>query len=101
MAELVTVDLESPIARGETIIEALQLRKPKAGELRGLVLSELTRGAVDQILELLPRITMPPLTSAEVEEMDPVNFAACASEVIIFFMSKTQRAQVEKLIATT
>ena len=39
-AELKTVKLETPIKRGETEITVVKLRKPKAGELRGLSLSD-------------------------------------------------------------
>ena len=35
------IPLDTPIARGETQITELQLRKPASGELRGLSLSAL------------------------------------------------------------
>lgn len=86
MTKIVTIELESPIIRGDTEIKTLQLRKPKAGELRGLIVGELARTNADQLLELLPRISTPSLTSAEVGEMDAADFTACALGIVDFFM---------------
>lgn len=33
-----TVDLDTPIARGDQVIATITLRRPKAGELRGISL---------------------------------------------------------------
>ena len=38
----VTIPLEEPIQRGEQKIDKLTLRRPQAGELRGVRLAELT-----------------------------------------------------------
>ena len=57
-----TVTLDSPIQRGETTIDKLQLRKPRSGELRGLSLVDLGQLKVDALTKVLPRITVPPLT---------------------------------------
>ncbi len=37
-----TVELDTPIVRGEQSITSLTLRKPMAGELRGVKLNDLT-----------------------------------------------------------
>jgi hypothetical protein len=84
--KLVTVTLETPIARGDTAIASVQLRKPASGELRGLSLAEVSTLKTDALIELLPRITMPPLTGAEVEALDPADLFQCAIEVAGFLL---------------
>lgn len=94
MTKLVTITLETPVTRGETIIESFQLRKPTAGELRGLMVGPIVQGNVDALISLLPRISMPPLTTAEVEQMEADDFAAISNEVIGFFMTPSMKAMM-------
>ena len=47
----------------------INLRTPKSGELRGLSLLELGRISTDELLRLIPRITMPPLTDEQAEQL--------------------------------
>lgn len=37
------IELEAPIQRGSSIVSSITLRKPDAGALRGIVLSDLLR----------------------------------------------------------
>src|SRR3546814_12194013 len=53
----VTVTLDDPITIGETVIDKVTLRKPKAGELRGLTLDDLITSDIDTLLKLMPRIS--------------------------------------------
>ena len=64
-----TVALDTPIQRGETVIESLQIRKPRAGELRGLSLVELGQLKVDALGALLPRITLPPVHRVAIDDV--------------------------------
>ncbi len=89
-----TVALDSPIQRGETTIDKLQLRKPRSGELRGLSLVDLGQLKVDSLTKILPRITVPPLTEAEVSNMEPADLLACGAEIGGFLLQKSQRAAV-------
>ena len=84
--KIATVTLETPIVRGDTSVATLQLRKPASGELRGLSLAEITTLKTDALIELLPRITIPNLTGAEVEALDPADLFQCAIEVAGFFL---------------
>jgi hypothetical protein len=86
------VTLEAPIARGKTAITTGQLRKPKAGELRGLLLTDLLQMKVDALALLLPRISTPTLTKPEIDALDPVDLIALGGEAIGFFLSKGQKA---------
>ena len=95
-----TVTLEFPIVRGATTITQLHLRKPKAGALRGINLAELLMLRAESVMVLLPRITEPPLLKHEVENMEPVDLIACATEVVDFLvpqatLQKAQAAQRE------
>ena len=89
-----TVTLDSPIQRGETTIDTLQLRKPRSGELRGLSLVDLGQLKVDALTKVLPRITVPPLTEAEVSNMEPADLLACGAEIGSFLLQKSQRMDV-------
>ena len=95
-----TVTLECPITRGATTITQLHLRKPKAGALRGINLAELLQLRAEAVMVLLPRITEPTLLKHEVENMEPVDLIACATEVVNFLapqatLDKAQEAQRE------
>ena len=100
-----TVTLECPITRGGTTITQLHLRKPKAGALRGINLAELLMLRAESVMVLLPRITEPPLLKHEVENMEPVDLIACATEVVNFLapqatLDKAQEAQREAAYLT-
>ena len=47
-----TVTLETPIKRGDQVITSLSLRKPAAGELRGVALADLLRLDVAALITL-------------------------------------------------
>ena len=55
----VTVIPDEPIQRGDTSITEIQLRKPKAGELRGVSLVDVANLDVMALQKVLPRITQP------------------------------------------
>ncbi len=91
-----SVTLDTPIVRGSTTIETLTIRKPSAGELRGVKLQALMESDVNSIITLLPRITSPALTTREVNSMDASDLLALGNEVIIFLLPKSVRADLEK-----
>lgn len=82
-----SIILATPIVRGDTQIEAISLRKPASGELRGMALSDLLRLDVDALITLIPRISMPTLTEAECRELDVADLTEIGTEVVCFFMS--------------
>lgn len=87
-----TITLETPLMRGETEIVTLVLRKPAAGELRGLNVADLLQMNVDAILKLLPRISSPTLTDAEAARIDPADLTQIAGTVAGFFLPKSALA---------
>lgn len=69
MKESKILKLKTPIMRDEKPVHEISLREPHAGDLRGIRLYDLTQGDAESISKLLPRITTPPLTSAEANKL--------------------------------
>lgn len=83
------IELDRPIPRGEGHINSITLRKPDAGALRGLVLSDLLRMEAGAVADLLPRITEPPLLAHEVARMDAADLMSCAVEISNFLLPRS------------
>jgi hypothetical protein len=83
-----TVTLDTPIQRGETKITEVTLRKPSAGELRGTSLQALITFDVDALCKVLPRITSPILTDAEISRMDPADLIQMGEKFAGFLAPK-------------
>ena len=86
-----TVTLDTPIQRGSQIVTHVTLRRPLAGELRGIALASLLQLDVGSLQALLPRITSPMLTRAEIDQLDPADLVELGSEAINFFLPKKDR----------
>lgn len=85
------ITLDSPIVRGEQTITSVQLRKPAAGELRGVALSDLLQMDVAALQTVLPRITSPALTTHDVAQLDPADLVQLAGGVVSFLLPKAAR----------
>lgn len=92
MNTTVTIALDTPIKRGETLIDSITLRKPGAGELRGCTISDLARMDITTLVRVIPRISSPSLTEPEVNSMDLADLTELASEVAGFLLKKAERA---------
>jgi hypothetical protein len=93
-AELAPTDdnivvLDTPIIRGKTTIDSITLRKPNAGELRGVHLVELLNMDVATLIKILPRISAPALTAQDAAGMDPADLLACGSKISGFLLQKS------------
>ncbi|AIY42999.1 GpE [Collimonas arenae] len=86
-----TVQLDEPIVRGDTTITEIQIRKPKAGELRGLSLTEVGNLDVSALQRVLPRVTVPTLTAQDVANLDLADLMALGAEVAYFLVKKADR----------
>jgi len=84
-----TITLDTPIVRGEQQVTSITLRKPMAGELRGVNLMAIMQMDVAAAITLLPRITAPALTTQEVERMDPADLLQLTSTVTGFLLPKS------------
>lgn len=85
------VELDTPIARTGGEVAVITLRKPKAGELRGLNLTDILQMDVNGLGKLLPRITSPAITEDEVRNMDPADLVQLGGEVAGFLVPKKMK----------
>ena len=90
-----TVELDTPVVRGETNIESITLRKPTAGELRGVNLADVLQMQTDALIKLIPRLSNPSLTDHEARQMDPADLVQCGGEIAGFLLSKRARGETE------
>lgn len=65
------------------------LRKPKAGELRGLNMVDVLQIEVSSIVKLVPRISTPSLTEAEVKAMEPSDLVGMGTIIAGFCVPKS------------
>lgn len=85
------------VAGGETAHKAgdkITIRKPGAGELRGLSINPLIQGDYNSLEALAPRITTPILHKAHVAAMDPADFTAFGGEVLDFLLPTSAKQAV-------
>ena len=83
-----TVTLDTPIKRGNGFITEVTLRKPNAGELRGVSLAELLQMKVDALQTVLPRITNPILHKQDMATLDPADLVNMGTVVVGFLLTK-------------
>lgn len=92
--EQITIDLETPIIRGDTKITSITLRKPQAGELRGVNLMSLAQMDVASLQTIIPRISNPILTTQDVARLEPCELMEIGVEIASFLMKKADRLAV-------
>lgn len=90
-----TVPLDFPVTRGTETIKSVTLRKPNAGALRGIKLTELLQMDVGSLQLLLPRVTTPTLLRHEVEGLDPADLTALGTELVSFFVRRSIREEFQ------
>lgn len=91
LAGRTTIALDAPIVRGDQKITSVEVRKPVAGELRGVALMELAQMDVAALQKVLPRITTPALTALEINNMDPADLTELGMVVAGFLVTKSMR----------
>lgn len=91
MTEKNIIILDTPIKRGEQEITEITLRKPKAGELRGLSLTEVLQMDVTALSKLLPRISSPTLTDNDVANLNPADLVQLGTVAAGFLVPKTMQ----------
>jgi len=93
--ETVTVTLAEPIQRAGGDITAITLRKPRAGELRGLKVEDLFATDINTLIAVLPRITSPVMAAHEVEQLEADDLLEVAGAVKGFFMPEALKVAVK------
>jgi len=86
-----TIQLDTPIKRGEREINQVTLRKPASGELRGASLADLMQMDVNALEKVIPRISDPTLTPHEVQNLDPADLFQMGAAVSTFLLPKAMR----------
>ena len=81
MTNTKTITLKQPITRGESQITEIQVRKPNVPALKGLKLLDLMQSDVNAVSTLLPRITQPMLTKADIDRLDIADFTKLTGAV--------------------
>ncbi|HFV9290994.1 phage tail assembly protein [Serratia fonticola] len=85
------VTLDTPVKRGDTLIESVTLIKPNAGTLRGVSLASVAGSDVDALIKVLPRMTYPSLTESEVTALELPDLVALAGQVVGFLSPNSAR----------
>lgn len=88
------VTLVTPVTVGDSEITAVTLREPKAGEMRGLKLTDVLTMDVSALTKLLPRITSPALGPDEILALSSRDFMQLAEGVVMFFASEDEKADL-------
>ncbi|KAG0188575.1 hypothetical protein DFQ28_004620 [Apophysomyces sp. BC1034] len=89
-----TLTLDTPLVRGNQTIERVTLHKPKSGELRGVSLSDLVNLDVVALSKVLPRISTPTLTEADVANIDPADLVQLGGIFAGFLMPKAVKSKL-------
>ncbi|RQP29570.1 phage tail assembly protein [Burkholderia ubonensis] len=89
-----THTLDTPLVRGDQTIATITLRKPKSGELRGVSLSDLVSLDVAALSKVLPRISSPTLTEADVANIDPADLVQLGGIFAGFLMPKAVKSRL-------
>ena len=91
MSSTEPVQLDTPVERDGGNVESITLRKPSAGELRGLSLADVIQMDTGTIIKLVPRISQPTLTEQEVGAMDPADLTEVAGKVASFLVQRRHK----------
>ncbi len=83
--KVVNVQLPSPIKKDGKEITMIELRKPCAGDLRGLNLGEICQMDFAAAYELLPRISI--LNERDLLDIEVENLTPLMVEITSFFVS--------------
>lgn len=92
-AQIATVTLEQPIKREGGDVTEVKLRKPNAGELRGLSLVDVVKLEIDAVIKLVPRISLPFVAEQELHQLSPADLFAISTEIANFFLPKGTRQE--------
>ncbi len=88
MAELTKIELPTPIIIGEKQYETLAVRKPKAGDLRGLQTADILHMNINSFAELIPRISVTPSMNKNLfYDLESENLTVIQAKVVDFFVT--------------
>lgn len=79
------IKLIKPLTFGETTIPELVLRRPTAGDLRGIKMQAIGELEVDTILKMAQRLSTTPLAPTTLDDLDPADLLVLGAEIAGFF----------------
>lgn len=82
------VELETPLKRGKNEVSEITVRKPMSGGMRGVSLVDIMNLDVAALTKVMPRITTPALTEAELKTMDIVDLVQLGTALNGFLTPK-------------
>lgn len=88
-----SVDLDTPLKRGETEVHSIILRKPLGGALRGVKVVDLLNLDLVAASKVVPRISDPVVTEQEYLTMPAEDCTAIAGEIAAFLLQRKQKAE--------
>jgi hypothetical protein len=86
------VRLSSPLQFGDQSIDILSLRRPTAGDMRGIKLRDIIDMDVSTICILAERISLTPLAPSQLKDLDPADLLQLSVTISNFF-EKLPRSQ--------
>lgn len=89
------ITLSTPIISGKTEIKTITIRKPLAGDLRGVKLLNFVDADIDSLAKVLPRISTPTLSEQDVYNMDLADLTNVVVEMSIFLKPKSSSVNEE------
>lgn len=82
MFEEKIIALKNAILRGDKEIKEIKVRKPNVAALKGLKLLDVFQSDVNTWITLLPRITTPTLTKADINNMDVADLTQLIGDAV-------------------
>ncbi|MCL2831378.1 MAG: phage tail assembly protein [Betaproteobacteria bacterium] len=92
--DAVTVKLKTPIPRGETLLESVEIFKPAGtGWLRGVSMIEVIKMDQKALSTVLPRVTRPALTESDIRiKMDAADLLELGGTIVNFLSPRSEDA---------
>lgn len=82
---MIMIKLTKPLTFGETTTTELILRRPTAGDLRGIKMQAIGELEVDTVLKLAQRLSTTPLAPTTLDDLDPADLLVLGAEIAGFF----------------
>ena len=84
------ITLNVPLKTSDKPITSFSMRKPSAGELRGVKLFDMMQGDTAAYIEVLPRVTTPALTKSQASSLDLSDILQVMEKVGDWFAGKSE-----------
>ena len=86
MSESVNIKLKHPLARDGSQIETIPLRRPLAGDMKGVSQHDILRMVPEAVCTLVTRISEPMLPASQFWMLDPTDLLEVSGRVVGFFV---------------